>query len=717
MWYRRFRLIAVRAVALLLTVALVVPGPLEAVARAQANQRALNAAIARLGEMGEGEDEAPAPQPAGPKTGAVLAAEVLPVPLRPAAVAWLAPADAKNDPWVVFDGRASTGLELSTSGPVRIGVALGAAIQLAAATVLGPAEGRLTVFVEEGDGLHPALSDVELRVRAGEWKRVPVAGHPRAQKLTLEWVASSPTGPSEIGLWGLEAPRRETSDAELADRILSGAAFGGVTAVATPRQAHLARVELGSGAPTNPERPAIFHARVAADPRSFARAFLVYELTGLGHFTEALRQINGRDRAGGVLAGAAGDADGGLQVEEIDPAWLQQGDNEIRFLPLPMAGAPDYSVRNVRIVGSARGSVAETRLADDRRGEQKIAFDAPSQPHDAVFELIKPSDGQLLIRSVESKKKGLVRVDLHGLSKGWHHVDLDALGATEALGISLAVKKPLRVRNEDPRPVISEVAATASAVLQKTEDRRIVVSYPLHGECIDHKVQLRGFVTGLAEPEQVVALRANGTAVPEALGRDRAFALMIAESPSSAGRPWEISLEAALGDGDVLRRAVHVEPCLERAQAQDASLAEDEGAPFGEVVRAGEKKTIAFGGARLEIPEGAVDNDVRVTVRPLLAAQVPKMDALMRNVTLGRASVSLRAARAQVQKARQDHIALRADCHRVRHARERHLLVLFRREDRQVDPHRPLRRRAGGSARQLDRALHRFRERDLGHAR
>ena len=114
---------------------------------------------------------------------------------------------------------------------------------------------------------------------------------------------------------------------------------------------------------------------------------------------------------------------------------------------------------------------------------------------------------------------------------------------------------------------------------------------------------------------------------------DTSFDLTVPEPASAEGASWEVPLEATLGDGDVLRRSVSIEPCLDRPGPDDDKVVEDEGAPFAEVVRAGAAKSIAFGGVKLDIPEGAVDKDVRITVRPLVADQVPPMDARMANVS------------------------------------------------------------------------------------
>src|SRR5262249_47930347 len=59
------------------------------------------------------------------------------------------------------------------------------------------------------------------------------------------------------------------------------------------------------------------------------------------------------------------------------------------------------------------------------------------------------------------------------------------------------------------------------------------------------------------------------------------------------------------------------------------------GAPFGAVVPAGAAQTLSFAGATIDVPEGATDRDVRITIRPLTETQVRPMDELMENVIAG----------------------------------------------------------------------------------
>src|SRR5262249_53575179 len=96
-----------------------------------------------------------------------------------------------------------------------------------------------------------------------------------------------------------------------------------------------------------------FMVKTDVDPSGVDRAFLVYELAGLPHFSAAIRSINGQ-RALGRFAVVRG-AKGGLQVEEIDPASLKTGANRIQFFPVDEHDPTSYRVRNLRIVTVPRG--------------------------------------------------------------------------------------------------------------------------------------------------------------------------------------------------------------------------------------------------------------------------------------------------------------------------------------------------------------------------
>jgi RHS repeat-associated protein len=81
-------------------------------------------------------------------------------------------------------------------------------------------------------------------------------------------------------------------------------------------------------------------------PAGIARAFIVYELAGVPHWTAVVRSINGLPSMGGF--GAVGSSGTALQIEEINPRWLRAGVNQIVFLPAPPAESAPVRVTNLR---------------------------------------------------------------------------------------------------------------------------------------------------------------------------------------------------------------------------------------------------------------------------------------------------------------------------------------------------------------------------------
>ena len=626
-----------RLMAATVTVALILPGPAQAWAQAQANERDTKAlakhvlqALSRIADTSSEPLEAP---PAFEDAGRAVSSpsEVLPAPLLPKKVQWISGNGPNTDAWQLFDGNPGSAPSVTSSEPMRFAVDLQEPRSLAAITIQGPTDGTLSLFAQDGLNLRPVIAAQSIPVHAGlnEWKRVPIADAALGSRFVVQWLPTSASGPSEIGLWARWLPPRDATDVELADRILASSAPGALVARAIPDRVTAARVSLGGTSPSN----GVVHVQLSADPRSWSRAFLVYELTGLGHFTQAVRQINGLTARGGVQPARS---EGGLQVEEISPEWLKVGDNEVRFLPLPEAGAPDYSVQRVRILATAHGSLGEARMNGSSGGAgsapQSIGFDGVSKAHDLVFEQLRPSNGHLLVRATGSGvSRAPLRVDLLGRGAGWHHVSLDSL--SNATGVDVSVDRAAQAAHEGELSAVSEVLVTASPITSEADTRAVAISYPLHGECRNHEAWVTGFVA--AQGEDVVGLRVDRQDSTSALAHDKSFALHLVEPAGKAGKAWTANLEATLASGKVVRHTLKFEPCLEDAQVADRTRTEDAGAPYSQLVRAGEKKTITFAGAKLEIPAGAVDHDVRISVRPLVADQVEQMSPRVANVSPG----------------------------------------------------------------------------------
>src|SRR5438445_308684 len=110
----------------------------------------------------------------------------------------------------------------------------------------------------------------------------------KARSVVIIW---KPTRPGvvlrELEVWargtaGVESP------AQLPDALYSGVPAGAIEARAPQGEQTIA-----------PSRgPGVFTVALNREPNAFDRAFIVYELAGLPHFTAAVRSINGHHAAG-----------------------------------------------------------------------------------------------------------------------------------------------------------------------------------------------------------------------------------------------------------------------------------------------------------------------------------------------------------------------------------------------------------------------------------
>ena len=539
----------------------------------------------------------------------------------------------------LFDQRAATGL-VSNGRPVRFRLDLAEPAYIDAITYFGGANGRLSVEADGPNGTAEVWQAGNLSGGEPGWNRHDVANAPLATSLTMTF---EPRGADaflrELEIWG--RPRSappSAAGALLPDALYTRVPDGVVELPATPAEQTISLATV-----SGPGVGGTFDVKISGDPTELERAFLVYDLAGLPHFTAALRSINGERPLGkfGVSRGAKG----GVQVEEIDPALLKAGSNQIQFLPVDDQDPGSYRVRNLRIVGVPVGATRLTdasaraweELRDGLEGTgwkanpQKApqrrdwTFAGATQPWALDFRLPGHSTGTMVVASGDSKaaSKGDVSVRLDDLSAGWHRLPLKHLPSGTRVTLELSGGTELGA-------AISELAVEGSR-LPADEAPRVNVTYPLSGECVNHRVHVRGFVT----PAGAEALYANGVRVDGSLRADGSFGMELAERELDG---HAVIVEAAYSGGRRARQTVNIGRCVERPplviapDGRRRQPVDDLGAPFGVTVKAGAAATLSFDGVTIDVPEGAVDKDVRVTIRPLPKSDVAPLDAGMTNV-------------------------------------------------------------------------------------
>ncbi|TAK33276.1 MAG: hypothetical protein EPO40_00375 [Myxococcaceae bacterium] len=569
-----------------------------------------------------------APRRSPVAVGGPVAARLVPADVR-------VEGDAVGEAWAPFDGDPASALE-TRGEAVTLRVHFATSQRVEAVAVFGPAAGTLSIS-REVDGREIAVPGATgISVRSQGWARLAFSAPVDAETLRVRWNPASPGARlAEVELWGAGPHRVVVPQGAVADRLLQGEHDVGIEFQGTPEQVSVTKAE-----ERRPQAGAL-SVTLDGEPRAWTRAFLVYELRGLSHWTAARRAINGLPIEGGhePVSGV----DGGLQVEEIDPSWLRRGVNTVRFLSVDDRDPVGYRVRALRVVGvvadplvSADASESARALSDGNLatslgrvqpdGDPTWDFAAPTVVHEVDLFVTRAWTGtadMLLTRDGRVERRALA---VRALPAGWHRVRLEP-PAPPATRASLV----LRAVGEQPGQVAEADLATSAEA--DSEGPRLVVTWPVHGECTGDRALVRGFVEGVvggAGPQTPIALTADGAAVG-ATRENGSFEFEIA-----AGRARTLRLEAVLPSGERLATAVTLDACAPAPRAPTQSgthaLVEDVGAPFGQWVRANRAASLVYGGVKLDIPAGAVERDVRITIRPLTASQVPRLDAGMTNV-------------------------------------------------------------------------------------
>jgi RHS repeat-associated protein len=544
----------------------------------------------------------------------------------------------------LFDGDATTGLTAGAGTSAAVRLDLGSAQDVLGLGVRGNGRAKIAIYAEDAGGARTPIGaghDAGIMLDADHWAQLAPEHPTRTAALVVQWTATpgAPASLTELALWVGGRSQQALSEAAIADRLVTELPENATAATAVPWTASVARVARDGGSVS-----AKFDLKLNGDPL-LGRAFLVYDVEKKAHWTGVARSINGHVVRGGYRAEAQGL--GGVQVEEINPAWLRSGDNVVLFQPTLREDGRGYSIHNVRIVSFPRGSDpvpapgARTSLSDGDLGTgvggpgahtASLSVRADREPAFLSFYLDKPTGGTLTVAGDGgwSNRKGQVNVELDGRPAGWQTVPVAGVLPTTTGELKVRVRG-----DKESTGQVGEVRVHWFPAL--TSQAGITMSYPLHGECHDHKTYVRGFAAGTGRLQKPL-LSIDGAPVLEKIDADGSFEADVQEPAAAKGKPWSIRLDVATGDGGHRTRTVPVDSCVETPKGRIIGMSppvEDVGAPYGAVVSPQKASTLSFAGATLDIPAGAVDSDVRVTMRALDRGQVSPVQSEMDNVTTG----------------------------------------------------------------------------------
>jgi hypothetical protein len=604
-------------------------------------------------------------------------------------------ADANGDgsAAALFDGDARTAITIAPHAQRTVRIDLGAAKQLLGLAVIGAGSAKITVQSEDDAGRQvvDGMSDGEVSLAADRWTSLTATKAPVASRLVLSWAGGGAAAQvGDVALWVAGRARDALSEASLADRLVTALPDNAVEARARPETASVTRVT-----PKGPQSAQLV-VKLDRDPALLGRVFLVYELERLAHWTGPSRSINGHVLRGGYRANVRGL--GGVQVEEISPVWLHRGDNALTFTPSQAEDGLGYVIRERPhrrraarpggVGGGARhanpgpledGS-ADSGLSGPGIHTAKLHASATDEPAYFAFRLDREGTGTIALSSVSADRRSAraggdrARGPATWLAKR-------AARRCAARGRRDARRRPWHGRRHGAA-VGGARAVAASAGGQRPDCDRVPVARRV--------LRPPGLRARLRSRRRLAGRRDAGRRSAGAPGRHRRRR-QLRDDRARAERRARESLDGQHRRDDTRRRTRgargpdrQVHRASQTAHCGVSPPIEDVGAPFAAVVSRREARVLSFGGATLEIPAGAVDRDVRVTIRPLPQDKLAPLGRLMTNVMPGGGAYGL-AARTRVQKTGQADAGRRSRARPGRHGLRRRGDVLLRRRARQVD--------------------------------
>jgi RHS repeat-associated protein len=553
-------------------------------------------------------------------------------PPADAVAARVAPAEVtlrqprEGDPWVLFDGDPTSMLNVADRR-VEVSVTHNACA-IDGLRLRGPLRASITVLDASATEPSPitGLERVVVDIADGEWKTIAPTHQTSPRTLVVRFEAEGALAVPEIELWGRMSAAHLRPELAWGD-LGPGDVPGVVVVGAEARSQRVSTIDRARS-----EDAGTFALDVAS-AAACRRAFLRYSLEGAPNSNAVSRSVNGSSPTAAYRPQRV--EQGGLQLEEISPSLLRVGRNTVRFDPVSDLGPSGYVVRDLSLLcavdarfeagATPREAAAlldganSSGLSGAARVLSPIAwpYGTAAQTHAVSFRVAAAARGALEL-SVDGSPRRM-RVSLDDRPVGWHDILLPDNWPAGALRI-----RPLFDREN--AGIISEMRVSASPAI--ADASRVVVTSPLHGECLDNRMLVRGYVTRpvRGEPWRVRVLGVESTTNDEG-----EFSVEAQIAAGTTDREIEV---VASRDEQRLSRFIPLDRCRVSPPASAPSN-EDIGAPFGAWVHPGRSATIQAGDVRVEVPSGAVAQSLRVTVRPLAESQVPALDAGLTNVTRG----------------------------------------------------------------------------------
>src|SRR5574341_1914742 len=380
--------------------------------------------------------------------------------------------------------------------------------------VYGASSYKLNVYDENGKPV-PSLSGIALTALESTWSSFTPTETLSTSSLLLEFIPQGnvTAGVREVEIWGTEAASGDKSAAHL---TLEG--------VRTPQD----MLDILAKSPSHifeysaaPSEISVAEGSAPSvsigllqDPMLFKRAYILYDGYNLVRSASIQRRINGLSWSGGFVITQSQDASPSWSsyLEEINPAWLAQGENRIEFRTTGGTAA----IRGLRLIvdtdsglnmissvsaaGAYDGDTAtfSTIAASSTNPSIQINFDRSVQPVALQLHIPRPMNLtaglQYLSGGTWQDVKTGWQINFMTLQTGWNEITLPSPVTTQTLRLVFNTSG-LKSKPGVQVGAISEIRVAASPVGAVFSSPRIVISYPRDGEYFGRTAFIQGFAT------------------------------------------------------------------------------------------------------------------------------------------------------------------------------------------------------------------------------
>src|SRR5574341_1501326 len=599
-------------------------------------------------------------------SGSLTSPEV--VKLNPASLseessgAWVEDASA----WSVLDRDTATAY--APAAFTRLLVTLPADTDIKTLKIYGAAAFDLKVY--EGTSgswkLIPGLDNISLKAQAVSWNTFTPTASLRVKSLMLELTPDGGSAGSvkEIEIWGTDP-----GDPHVTLNGIKTVSEAQAVLAASPRPAHI--MEL-SASPAQIDVPADGNTytvsfTVTTDPKLVKRAYLLYDTYNAEYLINPEKSLNNGSWTGGFTV-TSETPRWVTHLEEINPSWLIKGENTVGFRNLVQGRDPSsYFVRNLKVMAELENgwnsiSTLEGTAGDPAHGPA-AAYDGDTTTY---FELtgantldiktdrsIQPETIKLNLWSASGTPAGKLTlqylqggqwksfasggtIDLSTLHDGWNDIAVPAKVSADSVRLAFEVPGDRR-RQSVTVAGVTEVRLVGSPVGNKPS-RGLVLTYPLAGEFFGRTAFLQGFIDPANNGSGAVQAAIEGK---DASRPDGVVALSLSKDETRFASQndndiWEAAVSASYPDGASFSKTVALNKNVlntDPTNSQDSGNTTPAREKFTDKVVPCQAKKIQYKGVTLDIPEGAVDKELEITIIPLTEADLNRLNPGMIDVT------------------------------------------------------------------------------------